>query len=303
LIAIGHAMAIAVTTRWTSRQARDLATGPLSALVLSAVLTVTLYAPMLPQVWREITKTTMAGVAVEWTGVGWMLGESARVLSEGIPGGLVTVVAALIVLGVGATSYWRQSRVTTLLMFLPVAVTFVAVVLARHNLWPRFFFFSSGFLVLAAIRGGFVIVRSLVRWHPDRVAIAGASGVALLSLLTVPRAWQPKQQFHAAFEFIQQERRPGDQVIALDVAARMYELRGWTTDWKLGGDLATIGEAERTAPRTWVVYTLPIRLRALMPELFSHVTGPEYQTARTFSATVGGGEIYVRRHDSTPAHD
>ncbi len=303
LIAIGHGLTLALTTRWTSPDARRQAAWPVIALVLSALLTILFYAPMLPQVVRVISQPTMEGVAVAWTGMGWLLAESVRVLAQGIPGGIVTVGAALAVLGVGVGSYWRQSRRTTLLMFLPLAITFVALVTTRHNLWPRFFFFASGFLVLAALRGGFVIVRWVSRWFPERIAVAGACAIAFLSLLTVPRAWQPKQQFRAAYEYVEQERRPGDEVVAVDVASAVYQLRGWAPTWRLTGGLATLAEAERSANRTWVVYTLPTRLRAAMPELFLHITGPLYRTARVFDASVGGGEIYILRHDSNPGHD
>jgi hypothetical protein len=303
LIAVGHALALVLTTRWTTAEGRKRATWPVVALALSAILTVTLYAPMLPQVWRQIGKPTMEGVAVEWTGAGWMLREGARVLSEGVPGGLFTVAVAFTVLGVGVASYWRQSRITTLAMFLPIAVTFIAIIAARHNLWPRFFFFASGFFVLAALRGGFVLVRAVVRWQPDRVAVAGACAVALLSTVTIPRAWQPKQQFRAALEFVEGERRPGDAVVALDIAADVYRLRGWARDWRTVRDVGALSDLERSAPRTWIVYTLPAKLRALTPELYEHVTGAGYQLVRLFPATVGTGEIHVLRHDSTTAND
>ncbi|HEY5546594.1 MAG TPA: glycosyltransferase family 39 protein [Gemmatimonadaceae bacterium] len=302
-IAVGHALTLVLTTRWTSREGRQLAMWPMIALGLSAMITICLYAPMLPQVWRDVSKPTMEGVAVEWTSAGWMLRDGFRVLSRGMPGGLVTVLGSLAVLGVGVASYWRQSRVTTLMMFLPVAVTFALIVAARHNLWPRFFFFASGFLVLAALRGGFVLVKRLVRWQPERVAVAGACGVAFLSLLTVPRAWQPKQQFRAAFEFIEQERRPGDEVIALDVASDVYQLRGWTSNWRFTNDLAMLDSAERSAPRTWIVFTLTARIRAVTPELFQHLSAPRYEVVRVFSSTVGGGEIQILRHDSATTHD
>lgn len=303
LIALGHGLTLALTTRWSSPDARRRASWPLIALVLSALLSICFYAPMLPQVVRVIAQPTMEGVAVEWTGIGWLLAESVRVLAQGIPGGIVTACAALAVLGVGVVSYWRQSHRTALLMFLPVAITFVALVATKHNLWPRFFFFASGFLVLAALRGGFVIVRAVWRWFPERIAVTGACATAFLSLLTVPRAWQPKQQFRAAYEFVEQQRQPGDEVVAVDVASDIYRFRGWAPTWRLTGDLATIVESERSANRTWVVYTLPTHLRAAMSELFEHITGPQYRTARVFDASVGGGEIYILRHDSNPRHD
>jgi hypothetical protein len=303
LIAVGHALALMFTTRWTSTEGRRRAVWPVTALALSALVTIFLYSLMLPQVVREVSKPTMEGVEVAWTGIGWMLRESLRVLSTGVPGGLVTVLVAVSVLGVGVVSYWRQSRIATLVMFLPIAVTLVTIVATRHNLWPRFFFFGAGFFVLAALRGGFVLVHWLIRWHPQRVAVAGACAVALLSLVTVPTAWLPKQQFRAAYEFIEQERRPGDVVIALDAASEVYQLRGWTTDWRLTRDVSAVDEAERTAPRTWIVFTLPARLQALEPEMFQRFASSTYQVVRIFPATVGGGEIHVLRHDSTTAHD
>lgn len=302
LVAVGHALALASTTRWNSPASRRESVWPAIALGLSALVTVGLYAPMLPQVLREVSQPTMEGVKVEWTGTGWLVREGVRVLASGVPGGLVTVFGGLSVLAVGVASYWRQSRRVTLLLYLPVVVTLVALVGTRHNLWPRFFFFAAGFLVLTAIRGGVVLVRWLVRVHAERVAVAGACAVALLSLLTVPRAWQPKQQFRAAFDFVESERQPGDDVAALDVAGYMYFLRGWGP-WRIANSLSRIEQIERGARRTWIVYTLPARVQALMPDVFEHVSSPRYQSIRVFPATIGGGELYVLRHDSTTGND
>lgn len=302
-VAVGHALSLLLVTRWRTPDARQRAMWPAIAIGLGAIITVVLYAPMLPQVWRQVTVPTMEEVAIEWTGAGWMLREGARVLAQGVPGGLITVGAAAVVLLVGIASYWHQSRLTTLLMYTPVAITFVAIVAARHNLWPRFFFFAAGFFVLAALRGGFVLVRWVVRWRPERVAIAGASGVALLSLMTVPRAWQPKQQFRAAYEFVEAERRPGDEVVAIDDVFFVYLLRGWGPGWRHLTDLAMLSEMERSAGRTWVVYTLPARVRALTPELYQHLEAPRYQVVRVYPASVGGGEIHILRHDPASEHD
>jgi mannosyltransferase len=303
LIAVGHALALLLTLSWTSAEGRRRALWPMVALGLSALVTVCLYGPMLPQVIRQVSQPTMQGVAVAWTGIGWLVRESLRVLSAGIPGGVVTVLVALSVLGIGFVSYWRRSRLTTLVMFLPVAVTMATLLATSHNLWPRFFFFASGFFVLAALRGGFAIVSAVVRWHPERVAVAGAVAVGVLSLVTVPAAWQPKQQFRAAHEFIEQERRAGDAVVALDAAAEVYELRGWTRDWRLTRTLPALEQVVRSAPRTWIVFTLRARIRALAPELYEGFSNSRFQVVRVFSSTVGDGEIHVLLHDSSSGND
>ena len=303
LIVVGHAVALIITTKWTSRTSRATATWPAMGIVLSGLLSLTLYALMLPQVWLKLTTPTMEGVEVEWTGIGWMVREAVRVLSEGIPGGILTVLVAVGVMGVGLLSYWRQSRITTLAMTLPILVTLVTIVAAGHNLWPRFFFFGAGFIVLLALRGGFVIVNLVVRRQGNMVAVAGACAVALLSLITVPRAWLPKQQFRAAMDYVEEQRRPGDGMVALDVAGWVYLLRGWGNNWGFTTSQTMLGDSERTVSRTWVVYTLPARLKAVAPEVFEHVSTPRYRVVRTFPATVGGGEIQVLLHDSSNEHD
>jgi hypothetical protein len=55
--------------------------------------------------------------------------------------------------------------------------------------------------------------------------------------------------------------------------------------------------------RTWVVHTLPARIRAVAPELYQHLSSPRFEVVRVFSATVGGGEIHILRHDSATGHD
>lgn len=301
LIAIGHAVALLLTTRWTAAQAVRRALWPVAALVLSGLLTLTFYALMLPQVLRDITQPTMQGAEVEWTGAGWLIAESLRVLAHGVPGGLVTVFVGLAVFGVGMASYWRQSRLTTLLMFLPPLLTLLTVLAARHNLWPRFFFFAAAFVVLVALRGGFVLVAWLVRWRPTSVATAGAAGIAALSLLTVPRAWQPKQRFQEAYDYVEAMRQPGDQVVGLDIAGHIYLFRGLGESWGFTSSVAMLAMAERSATRTWVVYTLPTRLRAIAPELYDHLSPPQYNLVRVFPATVGGAEIFVLRRDNSSA--
>lgn len=297
LIAVGHAVALLLSTRWNVNALRR-AVWPVAALGLSALLTLTFYAPMLPQVIRDVTEPTLQGVEVEWTGAGWMLAEGLRVMAHGVPGGLVTVSGGLVVMGVGLVSYWRQSRLTTLLMFVPPVLTLLTVLAARHNLWPRFFFFAAAFLVLAALRGGFVLVRWLVRWQPNRVATLGATMVAGLSLLTVPRAWQPKQRFQEAHDYVERMRQPGDQVVGLDIAGHVYLFRGQGESWGFTSSLTMLAASERSATRTWVVYTLPTRLRAIAPDLNDYLAPPRYQVIRVFPATVGGGEIFVLRRDS-----
>jgi hypothetical protein len=299
LVAVGHALALLLVAPGFARSGRLRRLGwPAAAIALSALLTLCLYALIIPQLIAVLLEPTMEGVTVEWTSPRWLVTETLRVLGAGVPGGILTVIGGLAVLGIGARSYWRQSRVTVLVMLCPVLVTVSVVLAMRHNLWPRFFFFAASFVVLMALRGGFVISHWIFRALGDRVAIAGAAGVAALSALTVPRAWLPKQQFQAAVAYIESQRQPGDAVVALDVATYVYLLYRTPRDWALTSSLSTLEAIERAAPRTWVVYTFPTRLRALFPEMARHVAAPPYRQARVLPAGVGGGEIHVQLRES-----
>ena len=299
LIVVGHAVALLVLLALRRRGTpRVAAAWPLAAVALSGLVAITLYAVVLPQLLLELTKPTLEGVTIVWTSPLWMLRETLRVLGQGVPGGIIVAGAGVFVLGVGVASYWRQSRIVVLATLTPVVVTAASVIALHHNLWPRFFFFAAAFFVLFAMRGGFAIVRTIMPRHGERVAIAGALAVAGLSALTVPRAWQPKQQFLAAAAWVESQRQPGDAVIAPDVAEYIYLMYHTPADWHLTTVSENVEHVERTAQRTWVVYTYPTRLEALYPAVAAHFMSAPYREVRVFSSTVGGAEIHVALRDS-----
>jgi hypothetical protein len=225
-----------------------------------------------------------------------------RVLASGVPGGVLSVALGLTFLVVGAFSYWRQAPLIATAMTLPVALTAAVLVALRHNLWPRFFFFAAGFIALLALRGGFVLARAILRERGNPIAVAGAVAVAALSALTVPRAWHPKQQFDAAAAYVQAAREPGDAVVAVDMAAYVYENRRPPPGWHFTNEREALAGIERSARRTWVVYSFPTHLRGTYPELAEHITVAPYREIRVFPATIGDGEIRVLRTDN-PAPD
>lgn len=265
---------------------------PLAGLVLAGTLSFLLYALVLPQFMATLLVQADAASPTVWKDPSWMLSEGLRVLSAGIPGGLFAVAIALLIMGTGVVSYWRRSPVATVIMLLPPIVTGGAVVLLSHNLWPRFFFFSAGFAVLIAVRGGFAIVQSVLpRNYAGSVAVVGAMAVAALSLITVPSAWRPKQDYGAAKTFVETNRSPADAVATTDMSAYVYS-RYYRLPWTelhSAGDLTAL---EAGHPRTWVIVTFPVRLERGEPVLWKRLTGA-YRTAARYPATVGGGDVYV----------
>lgn len=298
LVTVGHAVALLALVPWRDAgRLRSALRWPVTAIGLAALLTLTAYALVLPQVLSEILAPPAAAVSREWTSWQWLVRETLRVLGSGVPGGMLTVSAGIGVLAVGAMSYWRRSRGVVLVTMTPVVVTAAVMLGTGHNLWPRFFFFAAAFFVLFALRGGFVLVEWVLRERGRRVAVIGAVAVSLLSTAMLPRAWYPKQQFRAAAAYVEGERREGDAVVAVNMAAYVYALSGPPAGWQLTSGLDTLLAVERAARRTWVLYTFPERLRTVHPELSAHLTGPDYDEVRVFGATIGGGEIRVLRHE------
>jgi mannosyltransferase len=58
--------------------------------------------------------------------------------------------------------------------------------------------------------------------------------------------------------------------------------------------LSALNRIEQEHRRTWVVYTFPIRLKVVQPEIWARLE-ESYVKAASFPGTVGGGTIIVMR--------
>jgi hypothetical protein len=264
---------------------------PLSGLLLAAGFGGLLYAPMLGPLVTALTTANPLGADTAWKSPVWMLLETARGLSAGLPGGVVTLVLVTVVLAAGVTSFFRRSPVLLALMLGPGLVTAGAILLLRHNLWPRFFFFSAGFAVLIALRGGFALAGILFRGRGEAFATAGAVLAALAGAVLLPRAWRPKQDFEAAARMVEQSRGPDDAVVTVDLTVMPY--REWLgKDWEVVTGAGALEAIERAHRRTWLLYTFPVRLEVVQPGIWQRLSD-RYRRAGEFPGTLGGGTIVV----------
>jgi hypothetical protein len=170
-------------------------------------------------------------------------------------------------------------------------VTAAAILLLRHNLWPRFFFFSAGFAVLIALRGGFVLAGLLFRGRGEAFATAGAVLAALAGAVLLPRAWNPKQDFEAAARMVELSRGPDDAVVTVDLTVMPY--REWLgKDWEVVTETGGLTAIERAHRRTWLLYTFPLRLQVVQPGIWQRLSD-RYRRAGEFPGTLGGGAVVV----------
>src|SRR5204863_2636238 len=169
-----------------------------------------------------------------------------------------------------------------------------------HNLWPRFFFFSMGFALLIAVHGAVELPRVLSHIPMLRGHCATGAGYALAGLMivvsttTVPRCYTlPKQDFTGARAYVESEFRAGDAIAVAGLAQHAYA-RYYAPSWKVVSTPEELAALRANASRTFLVYTLPIEMRAAHAELW-HTIEADFQTERIFRGTLGGGEVYVCR--------
>lgn len=279
-------------------QVRHLAKGtprwaPFAALALTGSLAVMLYAPVLPQLIAAVSSSGTAVAGVEWQSPGWFLAEAVAGLVRGIPAGAVVVPIAGLVVLAGLADAARRDRVITAMMVLPLVVMAALLGFTGHNLWPRFFFFGAGFVVLWAVHGGFVVLERVVPRLAERIGGAGLMVVTIASLLLLPSAWAAKQDYPAAAAWIRDHAAPQDVVLGTEMMA--LPMNAWLGhDWPIVMAATELELKESAQGTTWLLYTFPIRVQSTMPDLWRAIQ-ERYEVAHVVPASIGGGELVIMR--------
>ncbi len=281
------------------------------ALFLAGLFALALYAPMFGgkpnQFALGLTGTTESVTAAE-VDIGpmdlaemtWVFKEYAQGLQRSVPGGWPAVVIVVCVLLAGIGSYFRQSKTIASLLLLPAVLTYVLIYWQVHYFFPRYLFASSGFLLLFAVRGGFVTAGWCLPFLSRRRVLLIGSLIALAGAALAPAAWQPKQDYVAAAQFIEKHRTPGDAVVCI---AQVY----FALKTMLGIDcepvtsVAELSQIEALHERTWLIYTLPRWLKTFAPEVLQRIRqATDYVKIRDFKGTLNGGDIIVLLKQPVP---
>jgi len=270
--------------------------GLLLGFGVGALLTLLLYAPVLPEILGNMGRET--SLVAEWKNPLWTLAEIAKGLRVSFFG--IAALVPLAVFGLGAVSYARSEPAVVILLVVPVLSCVAVVVGLGHHLWPRFFFFAFGYGALVAVRGatvaGRLVSRRLFRWPETRSTWLGTAtglGLVLVSALSVPFVYGPKQDFEGALRFVQAAQAPGDAVATADLAALPYE-KYYQTNWHVVKSVKDLDALRSSATRTWFVYTFPEVLESSAPDIMASVAR-DFRLVRTFDGTLSGGTIYVAR--------
>lgn len=281
-------------TTWThSLQAFSLGFG------FAGLLSFQLYALVLPQVVGGMGRE--ASVVEAWKNPIWTILELLKGMQISFAGS-VMASGALLVLAAGTFSYARSKPVVIQLLVIPAFIGATVVIALGHHLWPRFFFFATGFGALVVIRGAMVFGHQAARMFRLPSARAAWVGTALclamilVSMISIPAAYGPKQDYLGAADFVEANKEPGDAVVVAGLAAFPYK-KLYYKDWEEAATVEDLSSIRSRAKRTWMIYTFPPVLEAMQPGIVDSIKR-EFKLVGQFDGTVGGGTIFVSRSDS-----
>ncbi len=272
---------------------------------LTGIFIYLLHALPFPQILSGMAGTE--SVVAEWRNPFWTLLELTRGLQINFAGG-VMAIGALLLFGAGLISYWKNRPVMVGLLILPPVIGASLVIAAGHHLWPRFFFFAFGFGTLVVVRGTIVLANLFARWlskvtplRPQNLDWFGTGACVLMiivSAMSIPFAYGPKQDYGGALEYIQNNLETGDVVVAAYLADFVYD-EFYHTDWESANSLDELNEIRKGANRTWLVYTFEPVLASVNPDIIESVRS-EFDCMREYPGTVGSGMVVVCRADGQP---
>jgi mannosyltransferase len=271
---------------WPNRWA-----GLVLGFVAAGLMTLFLHALVLPQIRTGMAHTV--SVVQAWKNPLWTALEIFRGLEVGFAG-ITVAVGALVVFAAGVWSFWRKEASVVWLLFVPVLVGGGYVVAAGHHLWPRFFYFGFGFGVLVAIRGAMVMEQTVLGWLgrvPARETGILCAGMVLVSALSVPAAFRPKQDYQGAMAFVEAERKPGDAVLMAGLIAYPYQ-NLYKPSWQKVNSLEELNTVRAASNRTIVLYTLEPVLLSMEPEIAASVKR-DFHLLQKFPGSLENGTVYV----------
>jgi mannosyltransferase len=271
---------------------------PLIGFAFAALLVALLYAPIVGDLLTVTATEGRDGAIPEWSSSSWALQEAvARVLESFPRPGLA--LGALVCGIAGLWSVWRRRPVLLELLLLPIVVGLVVVLGSGHHVWPRFFFFASGFLALIVAAGAVALGESMARRltaDPRRIALGGNVAGLLLVVavaLGLPGAYGPKQRFAETAALLDRLVRPGDAVVMVGPAARVLE-DAFGRGWPRVRTAAELTAARNGARRTYLVHAFPPHLRGRYPEV-ARMLEQDFVLVAQLDGTLRGGEILVWR--------
>jgi len=276
---------------------------PLCGFAVAAWIGLHLFVIMIPQMADFfLASESASGTAnLHWKNPLWAITELLDGIGLSVElGGFLLLVLA-VVAAIPAVLCYRKSPLFFLLASLPAILLIATMIMLGRNLWPRLMFNLAGFIVIYMSFISFYVSDKLSAVFPKLPKVFGYAPVVLLVLLFIsstPAVYKhPKQDFAAAYQFIENNQNNGDSVIAIHMAGIIYK-DYYFLDWSIANSLEELRSNESDRGTTWVIYTLPGYISKARPELYLEFQ-TNYQFVKEFPGTLGDGEIVILKRNST----
>jgi hypothetical protein len=272
---------------------------PFLALALAGWLTINIYAPVMPELYQYFNRPGAGSTtgSVAWSKPIWLVSEILHNLGLGLTLGWFSVATVGALGLIGLFCVFKRDWLFPLLALAPVLVSGAILYLLGRSLWPRMFFPEIGFLAAIVAIGvwdaGQLLGRIIRPW-PRLVQIVPALLLCILLSVTLPKVYQyPKQDFSGARDYVKANLRPGDNVLGIHMAGRVYH-QYYEPGWPEIRTLEQLDEQRADSGYTWVIHTLPGYIKSARPGI-QHKLDTEFEVMRKFPGTLGDGVIIVLR--------
>jgi hypothetical protein len=240
-----------------------------------------------------------------WKNPFWTIKEFVKGLEMSFTG-VTLATAAIILFGIvfvtGIFYFKHKDPIIILLLFLPMVIGLTIVIISGYPIYPRFFFYSFGFIVLIVIQGtmelGNMVTRRLNIKSAKSIQIGTVLCVfmILFSAVSIPSAYAPKQDYLGALAYVKESSKPGDAIVTVGLTRFPYK-KFYKVDWKAVKSLEELNSIRSQVKRTWLLYTLPLSLKSKHPRIMASIKR-DFKIIKQFPGTLNGGTIFVCRADT-----
>lgn len=280
---------------------RALIVLPFLGFAVGSILTVALYAPILPSLLSTVSSVaeTSAGDPMqEYQNPLWTAYEAIRT-GVGQAGPLVTVVG-MAVLGLsllGAVALRKRAPLFAWITFGHIVLTIGLLLAVGMRIWPRFFFTDIAFLLLLIVMGVALVCDLLARLTGPSLGrflfpVALMGMVAISAAMASRNYMAPKQDLAGAVALVEGTRAPGERVYAITYSGELFTGH-FKTNWATIWTEADYQSALATPGPLTIVVTFPDRNFRSLPEMEADVSKGTLTETHFLPGTLGDGGIAI----------
>lgn len=296
-----------VAAAWRAgRLDRDLLAKPFAGFLIGGLVTIALYAPLLPSLLSTVhgvAETSAGDPMQEYQNPLWTAYEAIRT-GVGQAGPLVTLIGlgVLALSALGAVALRRRAPLVAPVTFGHILLTVVLLLGLGMRIWPRFFFTDIALLLLLIVCGVQLVCAGLARLTGPALGRwlfpLALAGMVLVSAAMAARNYiAPKQDLAGAYDFAEAHRKPGERVYTIAYAGDIYRTH-FQADW---GAIFTEDDyrAAIQAPGALtIVVVFPDRTFRSLPSLDADLKTGRLQLETRLPGTLGDGDILILHRDA-----